>query len=157
MEIKIRPSKKQMFSGSFSWILLNILSVVGFIMIPKSSILALFPLGYLVATVLTIACRWMQLRFYSWIITQEVILQKRGLFTLVTDHVELYRIADYQETQNFCQRILGIKTLHLIGRDQMTKVISIQGIPSSSNLMHIVRERVELCRTNKGIYEVLNN
>lgn len=158
MKILVKPSKKQIFSGSITWLLFNLLSLLLFFyFVVNPHFLILFPACCLLGSLCVFWVRWAILRKISWTITQEVVIQKTGILTLVTNHLELYRVADYQETQDFCQQLLGIKTLHLIGKDQLSNVISISGIPASSNLMNIIRERVEICRRNKNIYEVINN
>lgn len=158
MEIKIRPSQKQIFSGSFHWVILNILSIIAVaFFLPEAVLLSLIPGVYLITTLVTLLCRWIMIYNTSWTITSEVILQRRGVLTHTTDHVELYRVVDYQESQDFCQRLLGIKTLHLICRDHIRNAVSIVGIPASSDLMQKIRDNVEICRRNKGIYEYFNH
>ena len=97
--------------------------------------------------------RWLYLRSCEWIITNEEIYQKSGVFSTVVDHIEMYRVTDYKEEQNLMMRFLNIKKVALISNDRLTKVVWIQGVPASSPIIRTIRARVEACRTNKRISE----
>lgn len=101
--------------------------------------------------------RWLVLRAHVWQIYPEQIIQRTGLFTLVTNQVEMYRVIDYQEKQSFLQRFFGVKTLILKTRDRTCRELKISGIPSNYHLMEYIRTQVEQCKKKNRIYEVTNN
>lgn len=101
--------------------------------------------------------RWLYLRSCEWIITNEEIYQKSGVFSTVVDHIEMYRVTDYKEEQNLMMRLLKIKKVALISNDRLTKVVWIQGVPASTPLISTIRARVEACRANKRVSEFFHN
>lgn len=104
-----------------------------------------------------VSYRWFELKAHTWIICQEEIIQKVGLLSVTTDHIEMYRIIDYQEQQSLLQRLLGVKTIILVSTDKTTPELCLKGLPNQSNLLEVIRGRVELCKTNKRIYEITNH
>lgn len=96
------------------------------------------------------------LYYTKWIVTDTEILIKRGVFTSRTDHLELYRVIDYAETQNFIQMIFRNKNVEITSGDKTHPLLLIFGIESSFSLIAILRTRVEEQKKKKGIYEFTN-
>lgn len=158
MDIKIRPSGRQFWAENFP------LWAVGVLLLISNSVpYVSHKLWMIISTVIFLllllyACyRWVWLRSFVWIIGQETITQRSGIVAVVTDHIELYRVIDYQENQSFHQRLLGIKNVVLVTTDKLNGIVIIKGLPTSSRLMNVIRQRVEICKTKKRIYEVTNN
>lgn len=158
MAHRIRPSTKQFWVDNlgltFCAVLVLSATLFCFIFYPRY---ALYPSSLFLALMCFGVYRWSYLQSYVWEIRQEEIIQRVGVIAITTDHVEMYRIVDYQETQTFFQRLLGVKTVVLISTDRLNNTLAIKGQPTKSQLMHIIRERVELCKTKKRIYEITNH
>lgn len=105
---------------------------------------------------LSLAYKYFTLKSFVWTITDEVIYQRHGLTYVTTDQLELYRIIDYQEVQTPLQQIFKIKSIILVSTDKTTPHLLIKGVPVHFPLMSIIRDRVEMCKSNKRIYEVTN-
>lgn len=105
---------------------------------------------------LSLAYKYFTLKSFFWTITDEVIYQRHGLTYVTTDQLELYRIIDYQEVQTPLQQILKIKSIILVSTDKTTPHLLIKGVPVHFPLMSLIRDRVEMCKSNKRIYEVTN-
>lgn len=158
MNIEIRPSIKQFWAENVTELL------ACFICLPivlyfdiTNSLYTIIPSSVFFSLLLYLIGRYLNLRSFEWVISSEVIYQKRGLLSSIKDHIEMYRVVDYQETQSLWQRVLGVKTVILASTDKLNSTVAIRGVPENSRLMNIVRERVELCKRNKRVYEVTNN
>jgi uncharacterized membrane protein YdbT with pleckstrin-like domain len=92
----------------------------------------------------------------KWIITEYNIQIIRGIFFRKKDYIELYRVVDYKETQNIIEQIFRLKTVHIISGDRTTPVLQIFGIDCNLALIEEIRERVEIQKTKRGIYEITN-
>lgn len=157
-DLIIRPDIGQFWAESFLPIVLGMLFII------LTSYLCLMGSEYMIyssaGTLLLwfyIFYLWLFLRAHIWIVRTEEIIQRVGVFSLVVDHLEMYRIVDYQEQQSFLQRLFGVKTIVLISTDRLNSALIIKGLPSSSPLMNLIRSRVEVCKTNKRIYEIANH
>lgn len=73
-----------------------------------------------------------------------------------TGYMELYRIVDFQEHQTLLQQIFGLKTVILLSMDRSTPRLELIGLPKRTNIVDILRERVEFNKQRKGIYEIVN-
>ena len=54
------------------------------------------------------------------------------------------------------QQICGLKTVTIYSGDRSTPKLDIIGVKNDLDLVSLVRERVELNRRRKGIYEITN-
>ena len=72
----------------------------------------------------------------------------------MTDSLELYRVHDFEMSQPFFQRILGLKTIALVTGDTTSPRILLDYIPASLNLQDTIRKQVEECRMRKRVRTV---
>ena len=89
-------------------------------------------------------------------IESEQIVVEYGIFHRHVDYLELYRVVDYSEHQTFLQRLCGLKTVIVDSMDKSTPRLEIKGVPNKVDLVAIIRERVELNKRMRRIYEVTN-
>lgn len=94
--------------------------------------------------------------FTKWIIGEEQIRIYRGIFIRSIDYIELYRVYDYQQRQSFIQTMIGNVTFYIYSGDKSNPILKIYGIPASLNVIQEIRNRVELQKQKKGIYEFTN-
>jgi len=71
--------------------------------------------------------------------------------------MELYRIVDFQEHQSLLQQICGLKTVRILSMDRNTPSLDLIGIRRRNDIVAIIRERVEINKRKKGIYEITNH
>ena len=92
----------------------------------------------------------------EWIITTEQIKIYKGVFTKSTGYIELYRVFDYEEKQSFFQSLINNTNIFIYSGDKSTPVLELEGIKNGSAVVQEIRERVEIQKARKGIYEFTN-
>lgn len=92
----------------------------------------------------------------KWIITREELIFRHGIISRREEHLELYRVVDYSEKQNFLQLVFGNKTVKVISGDASDPVLYIYGIDRKIPIIDTLRDRVKLARKESGIFEVTN-
>ena len=110
-----------------------------------------------VLILLYLIMRYVMLVNVKWFVEEETLCRVKGVFSKQTDYIEMYRITDFQESQSFLQRLLGVKSVTVFSTDQSDDVTVIPGVPADLNLIGIIRENVEKCRKEKRIYEIANH
>lgn len=86
----------------------------------------------------------------------EQLMYQRGIFSVKRDYIEMYRIVDYEESRNFIEILFGLKTVTIHACDRTTPSLNIIGIPYDLEIIETIRERVELCKKKRGVYEITN-
>ncbi|MCL3854221.1 PH domain-containing protein [Parabacteroides sp. GYB001] len=89
-------------------------------------------------------------------INEEQLIMNHGVFTRKSEYLELYRIVDFNGHRTLMQQICGLKTITIYSGDRSTPKLDIIGVKNDLDLASLVRERVELNRRRKGIYEIAN-
>lgn len=100
--------------------------------------------------------RIINMRRIRYIITEEQILYQHGVFSYVTDYIELYRVYDYQQNSDLLQQITGMKTVIVMANDRNTPVMNIIGIKKDVDIITQIRRRVEYNKERKQVYEIGN-
>lgn len=93
----------------------------------------------------------------SWLITEEQIKIYRGVFSKSINYIELYRVYDYSEEQSFIQSLTHNTTVIIFSGDRSTPKLVIAGIEANTEIINIIRKRVELQKKSNLVYEVTNN
>lgn len=88
---------------------------------------------------------------------EEQLVCERGLFCRRVDYMELYRIVDFQEHQSLLQQLCGLKTVVILSTDRNSPKLDLIGIRRGNDIVAIIRERVEINKRKKGIYEITNH
>ncbi len=87
---------------------------VGRVALFVDELLAYILFALFCVTFLMLSYTFFDVLYYTkWIVTDTEILIKRGVFTSRIDHLELYRVIDYAETQNFIQMIFRNKNVEI--------------------------------------------
>lgn len=84
-------------------------------------------------------------------VTEEQISFKRGIFTITTDYIELYRVLDFTSVRSFLLRFIGGMTFKMETTDKSHPVFELTGIPKT-NIEHLIRQLVEENRSRKNVY-----
>ena len=98
--------------------------------------------------------RYLQTKNKVYELTTERIKTSEGVFSRVTDTLELYRVKDLEVRQPFLCRIVGIENIQINTSDVSSPFILIPGIPAAAGLADKVRNQVEAIRTQKGVREI---
>jgi uncharacterized membrane protein YdbT with pleckstrin-like domain len=121
-------------------------------------------LGYIIlGIVLAPYTNWLTLVVPVWMIIEtsftryeiydDRIIYRRGVFTVTTDEILLYRIKAINLNEPFLYRLVGISNLSIITSDKYVNEITLKGVPVGMNFRNALRELVEENRTKKGVKE----
>ena len=98
--------------------------------------------------------RYLQTKNRIYELTTERIKTSEGVFSRVTDSLELYRVKDLEVRQPFLHRIVGIENIQINTSDVSSPFILIASIPSAAGIADKVRNQVEAIRAQKGVREI---
>ena len=98
--------------------------------------------------------RWLLVKSTTYTLTSERLLIVSGLLNKTTDSVELYRVRDYEITQPFLLRFLGLQNVALVTADVSSPRIAMECIPVALDLPAKIRHQVEECRVRKSVRTV---
>jgi uncharacterized membrane protein YdbT with pleckstrin-like domain len=152
--IVLKPAMRQLFVETWSMFILLIVAVLAAgIDLHITKLCGV--IGVLIAMT-AILRKLAYLNSVSWTISDSKIKYKHGVLHRKTDFTELYRIVDFEESQNLLQQIFGIKTIIIISSDRTHQIMYMDGISHKSNIVEILEQRVKLSRKENGIYEIAN-
>jgi uncharacterized membrane protein YdbT with pleckstrin-like domain len=91
---------------------------------------------------------------WKWEITNQRIIEEKGVFSKITNELELYRVKDLQLEQPFLLRLVGLSNIRLTTSDRSHPLILIPAIKNGKNVREDLRNAVEAIREKKGVREV---
>lgn len=106
--------------------------------------------------VLVLVYRYAYLRRMRYYIGEEQLISEHGIFHRSINYMELYRIVDFYEHQNFMQQLLSLKSVTIFSMDRQTPRLELQGVSSSKDVVSIIRTGVELNKKRRLIHEITN-
>jgi len=112
-----------------------------------------YAIGIVILSLLYYIYRVAFILSHKFKITNEQIEYVRGVFSINSDFVELYRVKDLMIKRPFIMRLLTAQNLSLVTSDKSHPMLHMLAIPTS-NIHEVLRELVELNRNNKGVYEI---
>ena len=98
--------------------------------------------------------RYLQTKCKIYELTSERLKTTEGVFSKVTDTLELYRVKDLETRQPFLYRFVGIENIQVNTSDVSSPFILIAAIPSTVALADKIRNQVETIRAQKGVREI---
>jgi len=105
---------------------------------------------------LYLAMKFCYLKSMRYEISLQQLMFEHGVFNVSRDYVELYRVVDYGERRNFLQVLFGLKTVSIYSGDRTSPRLDILGVKKDVDLQSFIRERVEINKQNRSIYEITN-
>ena len=114
---------------------------------PLLLLLVLVPVGIILAHYLTTRSKVYEL-------TTERLKITAGVFSKVTETLELYRVKDIETRQPFAYRLAGVENVQLNTSDATTPVVVMDAIPCSVGLADKLRNEVETIRQQKRVREI---
>jgi len=97
---------------------------------------------------------WIELRSQKYQLTNQRLKWSRGVFSRITDEIELYRIKDTQLIEPFFLRIVGCGNIILATSDRTTHEMIIPAIKNANEVREKIRILVETARRERGVREV---
>lgn len=137
--------------GAYALLVLSIPVAVGLhLWLPEKDIA---PWIYIIVVIAALRAFWkrLQLKTTTYELTSERLLTTSGIFSKVTDTLELYRVRDLKIVQPFLLRPLGLQIIELCTSDTLTADVLIDYVPTRLNLGEQLRKRVEACRMAKRV------
>ena len=98
--------------------------------------------------------RYLQTKCKVYELTSERLKMREGVFSKITDTLELYRVKDIETRQPFVYRLCGIENVQLNTSDTSSPFVLIQAIPHHAGLGDKIRNQVETIRQQKGVREI---
>jgi uncharacterized membrane protein YdbT with pleckstrin-like domain len=98
--------------------------------------------------------RYLQTKCKRYELTSERFKITEGVFSKVTDAMELYRVKDIETRQPFVYRLFRIENVQLNTSDASSPFIVIRAIAHRVALADKIRNQVEVIRQQKGVREI---
>jgi membrane protein YdbS with pleckstrin-like domain len=98
--------------------------------------------------------RFLETKNQVYELTNERLKTTHGIFSKVTETLELYRVKDIEVSQPFIYRIVGLENIKVNTSDLSSPLILIDGIPHDVGFGDKLRNQVEIIRTQKRVREI---
>ena len=98
---------------------------------------------------------WKYLIVKTWTIkiTDERLIEEKGVLSKVTDELELFRVKDIKLDQPFFLRLVGLSNVVLITSDRTNKYVVIPAIKGGKELREELRSAIDVRRDKKRVRE----
>lgn len=100
---------------------------------------------YAYQTLLTISIKYK--------LTEEQLIITKGIFSVQTDYLELFRVKDMITKKPFLMRLINAYNLTLYTSDKTDSILKIEGI-NQKDIQTTLRTYVDTNRKVKGVYEI---
>ena len=97
---------------------------------------------------------YLQTRCKVFELTTQRLKITSGVFTKVTETLELYRVKDIETRQPFFSRLVGIENVQMNTSDASSPFVLIEAVPSSVGFADKLRNQVEIIRQQKRVREI---
>ena len=109
---------------------------------------------WLIVPIFIALSRYLQTKNKIYELTTERLKITEGIFSKVTDTLELYRVKDLETRQPFLYRMFGVENVQMNTSDTSSPFIFIEAIPRTVGLADKIRNQVEIIRQQKGVREI---
>ncbi len=109
---------------------------------------------WLIVPIFIALARYLQTKCKIYELTSERLKITQGVFSKVTDTLELYRVKDLETRQPFLYRLAGVENIQINTSDLTTPFVFVEAIPSSVGFADKLRNQVEIIRQQKRVREL---
>jgi membrane protein YdbS with pleckstrin-like domain len=109
---------------------------------------------WLIVPIFIALARYLQTKCKIYELTTERLKITEGVFSKVTDTLELYRVKDLETRQPFLYRLVGLENIQVNTSDLSTPFVFIEAIPRTVGLSDKLRNQVEIIRQQKRVREI---
>ena len=109
---------------------------------------------WLIVPIFFALARFLQTKCKIFELTTQRLKITSGVFTKVTETLELYRVKDIEMRQPFLSRLVGIENVQMKTSDASSPFVLIDAVPSSVSLADKLRHQVEIVRQQKRVREI---
>ena len=98
--------------------------------------------------------RYLETKNKVFELTNERLKMTEGIFSKITETLELYRVKDIEVLQPFIYRIVGLENIKVNTSDLSSPVILLDGISQKIGFADKLRNQVEIIRAQKKVREL---
>ena len=109
---------------------------------------------WLIVPVFFALAYYLQTRCKVFELTTQRLKITSGVFTKLTETLELYRVKDIETRQPFFSQLVGIENVQMTTSDASSPFVSIEAVPSSVGFAYKLRNQVEIIRQQKRVREI---
>src|SRR5437764_4097637 len=103
-------------------------------------------LCWLIVPIFIAIARYLQTKNKVYELTTERLKITEGVFSKVTDTLELYRVKDIETRQPFFYRMVGVENVQMNTSDTSSPFVFLQAIPSAVGLGYNIRNPAGVIR-----------
>ena len=111
-------------------------------------------LCWLIVPIFFALARYLQTKCKIFEVTTQRFKTTSGIFSKVTETLELYRVKDIETRQPFLCRMVGVENVQMNTSDASSPFVFIEAVPSSVGLADKIRNQVEIIRQQKRVREI---
>ena len=119
----------------------------------SSYLLWLLPFGWLGLGIVISLWKYLTVKTWKFRITNERIIDEKGVLSRVTNELELFRVKDITLQQPFWLRLVGLSNIQMITSDRSNPLFIIPGVKNGKKLREELRSVIDKRRTEKGVIE----
>ncbi|MEO0898384.1 MAG: PH domain-containing protein [Bacteroidota bacterium] len=97
--------------------------------------------------------KWLLLKSWKIEVTDQRIIEEKGVFSKETDEIELYRVKDFQLKQPFLLRLVGLSNIDLLTSDKSNPEFTIPAIKKGKQMKEELRLAIDKRRDEKRVRE----
>ena len=109
---------------------------------------------WLIVPIFIALTRYLQTKNNVIELTTERLKMTEGIFSKVTETLELYRVKDIEVRQPFIYRMLGVENIQIKTSDLSSPEILLEAMPKTVALADKLRNQVEIIRVQKKVREI---
>ena len=109
--------------------------------------------SWLVIPILIALWRFLVVKNWKIEITDQRLIEEKGVLSKTTDELELFRVKDIRLDQPFFLRLVGLSNVILETSDRSHSIVKIPAIKDGKNLREQLRTAVDLRRDKKRVRE----
>ena len=98
--------------------------------------------------------RYLQTKCKIFELTTQRFKTTSGVFSKVTETLELYRVKDIETRQPFLSRMVGIENVQMTTSDASSPIVVVEAVPSTVHFADKLRNQVEAIRQQKRVREI---
>ena len=94
------------------------------------------------------------LRFWTWIYTNDSIVERKGVFSVSTEEIQYFRIKDVELYEPFLYRLVGLSKIYLYTSDRTRPTIVLNGVYEGPMKRDMFKKFALSHRRKEGVREV---
>jgi membrane protein YdbS with pleckstrin-like domain len=148
------PSQWMGIKSYIVWLIIPIsMSILSIFFLTDIIYISYFVYAYLFIGLFKSFWIFLNIRFNKIKVSNQRLIEENGIFSKITNELELFRVKDIVFEQPFLMRLVGLSIITLITSDKTSPQVSLTGIKGGKSLKEDLRKIVEIERERKKVYE----